>query len=178
MELHGGSVQAFSAGVDRGSSFVVSLPVRAVQRRGVGGDAQGSQSADSNQLNLAKLKILVVDDEADSRLLTQRILQESGCVVTAADSLVNAMTVLEQQQFDLILSDIGMPGGDGYQLMRGWRIREAELGRARTPAIALTAYARADDRRRAILAGFQAQIPKPVEAGELTAVIASLTNRV
>lgn len=178
VELHGGSVRAFSAGVDKGSSFVVSLPIRAVQRRGIRHDGQESESSDPDQLNLAKLKILVIDDEADSRLMTQRILEENGCIVTAADSLPNALKELEQDQFDLILSDIGMPGGDGYQLMRTWRTREAELGRSRTPAIALTAYARADDRRRAILAGFQAHLPKPVEAGELTAVIASLTNRV
>jgi light-regulated signal transduction histidine kinase (bacteriophytochrome)/CheY-like chemotaxis protein len=179
VELHGGNVQAFSPGADKGSMFVVSLPVRAVQRAVSGRDETGNVSATSSEdLNLQGLRILVVDDEPDARLLAQRILEENGCNVTLAGSAGEALTKLEQQAFDLVLSDIGMPDSDGMELIRRWRTLETQLGRSKTPAISLTAYARPDDRRRAIMAGFQAHIAKPVEAGELLAVIASLTGRV
>jgi chemotaxis family two-component system sensor kinase Cph1 len=177
VELHGGSVQAFSSGTGRGSTFVVSLPVRAMQRKSVPSDTS-SDSSMGDALNLSHLRILVVDDEADARLLTRRILEANQCVVTPADSVAAALAETESSTFDLILSDIGMPGSDGYEFIRKLRAREAETRRTKTPAIALTAYARPDDRRRSLLAGFQAHIAKPFEAGELLALIASLTGRV
>jgi CheY-like chemotaxis protein/two-component sensor histidine kinase len=179
VELHGGNVQAFSPGADKGSTFVVSLPVRAMQRASASRDETTQTPAgNADAVNLQGLRILVVDDEPDARLLAQRILEESGCNVVLAGSTASALAELEQNSFDLILSDIGMPESDGMELIRKWRTLEMQLARHKTPAISLTAYARPDDRRRAILAGFQAHIAKPVEAGELLAVIASLTGRV
>lgn len=177
VELHGGSVQAFSSGKDRGSSFVVSLPVRAMQRRPAPNEAN-YDGAVGDALNLSRLRILVVDDEADARLLTRRILEANQCVVTPAGSVAEALKEFDVNTFDLVLSDIGMPGSDGYELIRSLRSHETAANRLKTPAIALTAYARPDDRRRALLAGFQAHIAKPFETGELLALIASLTGRV
>jgi CheY-like chemotaxis protein len=181
IELHGGTVRAHSAGRGQGAMFVVSLPVRAI-RRVEPPDAQvvklPRQAFDCESLNLTGVRILVLDDERDARELVKRILEECDSVVAAAGSAEEALSILERESFDVIVSDIGMPGSDGYEFVRRLRAMEANSGRAKTPTVALTAYARADDRRRALLAGFQAHIAKPVEGGELLAVIASLAGRV
>ncbi len=180
VELHGGSVRAFSAGLGRGATFVVSLPVRVMQRpddeRRTHPRASGP--VDCEVLNLRGLKVLAVDDEPDARMLLERILQECECVVTTAGSTAEGLEKVGTGAFDIIVSDIGMPGGDGYEFIRRLRERETQLGNAKVPVIALTAYARAEDRRRVLLAGFQAHISKPVESGELLALVASLTGRV
>lgn len=122
------------------------------------------------------LKILIVDDEEDARQMLAHLLIGYGAKITAAASAAEALEILGQQQLDLMVSDIGMPDMDGYSLMR--RIRELKIGPGgKLPAIALTAYAQAQDRLRALAAGFQHHVPKPVEPAELAAVIASLTGR-
>jgi CheY-like chemotaxis protein len=119
--------------------------------------------------------VLVVDDEMDARNLIKLVLESHGATVTLAESADQAMSAIKQQKQDVVLSDIGMPGEDGYSLLARMRNLGADEGRD-TPAVALTAFARAEDRRRALLAGFQMHVPKPVEAGELIAVVANLSK--
>jgi CheY-like chemotaxis protein len=125
--------------------------------------------------NLSGIKVLVVDDEADARSLIERLLQECGATVTAASSASEAMEHVRRVKPDILISDIGMPKEDGYSLIQ--RIRQLEDETARIPAIALTAYARAEDREKAIQAGYQLHFSKPVEAMKLIAIVASLAKR-
>jgi CheY-like chemotaxis protein len=181
VELHGGTVRAQSMGEGAGSTFVISLPVRAVSAdpRTPRIHPKGqSTPVDCETLNLKGVRILVVDDEPDARLLIQRLLEECECAVTAVGSGEEAIGIFPTASFDVLVSDIGMPNEDGYAFIRRWRDQETSSGRPKTPAVALTAYARGEDRRRAILAGYQAHIAKPVETGELLAVVASLAGRV
>lgn len=177
VELHGGSVRAFSRGENYGSMFVVSLPVRAVKADPEPGTPPAADAEEENCLNLRGLRILEVDDEPDARELVRAILRECQCSVHLCSSAREALDALETESFDLIISDIGMPERDGFEFMRAWREREVELGRVKTPAVAMTAYARGEDRRRALLAGFQSHLPKPIDREELLAIIASLTGR-
>lgn len=178
VELHGGNVRAFSRGENQGAQFVVALPLRVFKNEVPGEPTTAMPVQDYVQINVRGLRILEVDDEEDSRKLIQALFEECECSVTMCFSADDALQKLEAGSFDVILSDIGMPGRDGYDLMRTWRAKEAALGRQKIPAIALTAYARSDDRLRALMAGFQAHIPKPVDRGELLATVASLTGRV
>ena len=118
---------------------------------------------------------MIVDDETDSRELLRTILEQCGVIVTACGSAAEALEALEGSTFDLLVSDIGMPETDGYMLIGEIRRRSAEKG-GRIPAIALTAYAHTRDRVRALNAGFQTHIPKPVEPSELIAVVGSLAK--
>jgi light-regulated signal transduction histidine kinase (bacteriophytochrome) len=176
IELHGGTIRAFSAGIGRGSSFVISMPVQVLQRLNDGSTA--TALPDTHRLPLAGVRVLVVDDEPDSRKLIAQILEECDSQVKTASSKDEAIELLRKETFDVLISDIGMPAADGYSLIREWRAIESQLGRKRLPALALTAYVRAEDRRRSILAGFQAHMGKPVESGELLAQVASLAGRV
>ena len=119
--------------------------------------------------------MLVVDDEQDARHLVKALLDECGCIVTLAGSVAEAMDVLEQDLPDVLISDIGMPHEDGYDLIRKVRALPAASASS-LPAAALTAYARAEDRRRVLGAGYSMHIPKPVEPSELIAVVVSLTR--
>ena len=126
---------------------------------------------------LEGLRVLVVDDERDARDLLRLTIARSGAQVTTADSAAQALAALTAERPDLLVSDIGMPGTDGYALIREVRAHEAQLGLERLPAVALTAYARPDDRALALQAGFHAHIPKPIEPAELIAQLARLTGR-
>jgi CheY-like chemotaxis protein len=121
------------------------------------------------------LRVLVVDDNADARELLTFILEQHRAEVTAVASATKALEVLAQIEPHILVSDLGMPGEDGYALIRQVRALPLEQG-GRIPAIALTAYAKEEDRKRALLSGFQTHIPKPVEPEELVAVVASLTG--
>jgi CheY-like chemotaxis protein len=124
---------------------------------------------------LEGVRALVVDDQADARILICRLIEEHGGRCILAESGAQALTLIGQEDVNILISDIGMPDFDGYQLIR--KIRSMHSSDARNlPAIALTAYARADDRQRALLAGFQMHVSKPVEPRELIAGIASLLN--
>ena len=185
VELHGGSVRVESAGPGRGTTFKVLLPLSVVQPALGPNDAghrhpQGVSATlpiPADRLNLAGVKVLVVDDEADARGLVQRLLVDRGATVQAAGSAAEALAVLRFQRPDVLVSDIGMPEEDGFALIRQVRALPAEEG-GNTPAAALTAYARSEDRLRVILAGFQMHMAKPVEAAELLALVASLAGRV
>jgi CheY-like chemotaxis protein len=120
-------------------------------------------------------KVLVVDDEPDARALLKRVLEDKGAVVVTAASTAEAMELLATDRPDIIVSDIGMPDEDGHTLIRRIRALGAEKG-GKTPALALTAYARTEDRTRSILAGFQAHISKPVAPAELLAMVNSLAG--
>jgi PAS domain S-box-containing protein len=171
VEVHGGTVHASSEGVGKGATFTVTLPLSSVKR-----SSDQSCSAQSTiPLDLQGVRVLVVDDEMDARNLIKLVLESHGATVTLAESADQAMSAIKQQKQDVVLSDIGMPGEDGYSLLARMRNLGADEGRD-TPAVALTAFARAEDRRRALLAGFQMHVPKPVEAGELIAVVANLSK--
>ncbi len=177
VELHGGSVRVKSAGENQGSTFVVALPVSHVRAEVTQTVAAPAPSATAQApLELPRLdgmEVLIVDDEQDGRTLVARILRERGAKPTCADSGREALEYLRKQPFDVLLSDIGMPEMDGYELLR--QVRRLESGaRGLIPAIAITAYARAEDRQRSLLAGYQMHLSKPIEAGELIAGIASL----
>lgn len=182
VELHGGTVRAFSRGVNQGAMFTVSLPVRAILQVEADGETHEPDSQphplDCESFHLDGVRVLALDDEQDSRELICRFLEECGCIVSTAANVEDALDQLERETPDVIISDIGLPGRDGYDFVRAWRKREHERQQAKIPAVALTAYARAEDRRRALVAGFQAHVAKPVDQGELLAIIASLTGRV
>jgi CheY-like chemotaxis protein len=127
-------------------------------------------------LTLDGLKVLVVDDEADTRELFKASIGQCGAEVVTAGSAREALAALQEMQPDLLISDIGMPGEEGYELIRKVRALPAARG-GRIPAVALTAYARTEDRLRALRAGYQMHICKPVEPAELMAVMASLVGR-
>ena len=179
-ELHGGGVRVESRGEGEGSTFTISLPVLAVRPTSHPPEAalpEGTapRPAALREGVLAGLKVLVVDDEPDARAVIRRVLAGSGAVVAVASSVGEALDLLDRDRPDVIVSDIGMPDVDGYDLIR--QIRATHSGRD-LPAAALTAFARAEDRKKALLAGFQSHVTKPVDPAELTAVVASLSGRI
>jgi PAS domain S-box-containing protein len=177
VELHGGTVQAHSAGDNHGATFTVRLPLTAVHRpRPVHPATPSVRPADYKVADLSGLRVLVVDDEADARSLVQQLLEESGARIFTAAGVEQALALIRREQLDLLVSDIGMPGADGYELLE--RVRELEdPARASLPAIALTAFARSEDRTRALRSGFLLHLSKPVEPAELIATVASAANR-
>jgi CheY-like chemotaxis protein len=127
--------------------------------------------------SLNGLRILIVDDELDALEYFSAVLRHCGGEVVAVTSAREALAALDQSVPDVLISDIGMPGEDGYALIQKVRARPAERG-GRVPAVALTAYARSEDRMRALAAGFQMHLPKPCEPQELTMIVASLGGRI
>jgi len=177
VELHGGSVRVKSPGENQGATFIVALPLSVVEKDYAAHNrSQLAVQEALDAIDLPSLEgalILVVDDEPDTRLLLKRLLEDRGARVLSAGSAPSALGLLAQEEVDLLVSDIGMPGTDGYQLIE--QVRTMDHARlAPLPAIAVTAYARAEDRQRSLLAGYQMHISKPVEARELIAGIASL----
>ena len=181
VELHGGSVRARSSGPGTGSTFIVRLPLTVVhpepdeiiERRHP--TSPGAGGLPDCRAELAGVKVLVVDDEPDARALIGHLLQRCDAIVVTAASAAEALELLKSQRPDVLISDIGMPYEDGYTLIRRVRALPQDQGGG-TPAIALTAYARGEDRVKAVMAGFQHHIAKPVEPAELIAMIASLIH--
>lgn len=179
VELHGGTLSAASEGEGQGASFTMSVPVAAVQTTApvvvdsTANKALRAKSFVTSPPGLCGLKILAVDDEGDSRDMIRAVLEENGARVITAGSVREALEALPGWNPDVLICDIGMPGEDGYALIKKLRETEAKQGK-NTPAIALTGYARIEDRMRAISAGFQVFIAKPIEANELTATVASV----
>jgi len=174
VEQHGGSVSAESGGEQRGATFTINLPVAAVKAskggRGTSGPLPSQSSPGDDSARLGGVRVLVVDDQADARELLAMVLSRAGAQVSTAASAAEALELLGREEPDVLVSDVGMPAEDGYALIG--RVRD--LTAARVPSVALTAYASEDDRRRALAAGFDAHLPKPVEPAELVSVIASL----
>jgi PAS domain S-box-containing protein len=175
VELHGGAIRAHSGGSGLGATFTVTLPQ--VPREPVETLAQGKAPLlTPSGGEIAGLQILVVDDELDARNLVKRILEDCNASVTTAASAAEATELVRRSRFDVLVSDIGMPGEDGHSLLRKLRSLGPEQG-GDIPAIALSAYARAEDRVRAVRAGFQVHLAKPVEPAELIAMVASVGKR-
>ncbi|MBD2728360.1 PAS domain S-box protein [Nostoc sp. FACHB-892] len=174
VELHGGTIQAQSQGIGQGATFTVKLPILEKSRgESLSPPSPPSPPSPSSPNPLTNLRVLVVDDEADVRQWITAVLEESGAKVSTFSSTRQALEALEELHPHVLISDIGMPGEDGYALMRKIREIEAERG-GRIPAVALTGYARVEDYKEALAAGFQLHIAKPVRAAELIAVVASL----
>jgi signal transduction histidine kinase/CheY-like chemotaxis protein len=179
VELHGGTIEAASEGLGKGAAITVRFPLRNPELA----DQLESGSAPARmdgtrpvQPRLSGLRVLVVDDEESARGLVRAVLERERADVQEADSAPDALAAVETHVIDLVISDLAMPGEDGFDLVR--QIRARELPRFRSlPVIALTAYARVDDRERVMAAGFQGYLPKPVNLDHLVALVAQLTGR-
>ncbi|UVW29804.1 ATP-binding protein [Massilia sp. H6] len=182
VELHGGYVQASSPGVGKGSVFTVTLPLAAVKESGAAPEAGAAAAAnftlpqDTEEFGLRGATILLVEDDDDARSMLASVLLSAHAVVETASNASEALTLFDGIHPDLVVSDIGMPGMDGYEFIAELRRREREAGQPGVPAVALTAYARVQDRMRALTAGFQMHVAKPVEPAELLTVLSSLRS--
>ncbi|MFQ4143771.1 PAS domain S-box protein [Chlorogloeopsis sp. ULAP02] len=181
VEMHGGTIHVESPGKEQGTTFIVNLPLLKTEQPIVH-TQESIVNSPSFSLTpsltpcLSGVRVLVVDDEADTRDFLTTVLQESQAEVQAVASVQEALAAIERYKPDVLVSDIGMPQEDGYSLIRHLRSQPPEKG-GKIPAAALTAYARAEDRRQAIQAGFQLHMPKPVDPSELVTVVASLVER-
>ena len=181
VELHGGTVCVKSAGEGQGTTFAVHLPLTAVHRNGHSGERVHPKTPQSvsekfKHSDLSDLKVLVVDDEPDTCELVRHVLAQCDAQVLTASRAEDALAIVERERPHVLVSDIGMPNLDGYELLK--RVRA--LGPARggnLPAIALTAFARPEDRKRALHAGYTVHVSKPVEPSELVATVAGVTGR-
>lgn len=183
VELHGGSVRVKSLGTGQGATFVVALPLTVVHPGPEPAEERRHPRASSSSVALphdgvqiAGVKVLFVDDEPDARVLVKRLLEDCGAEVITAASAAEALDCMRSERPHVLVSDVGMPGEDGYSLIRRVRALGPDCG-GNVPAVALTAYARSEDRTRAILAGFQMHIAKPIEPSELIAIVATLAGR-
>jgi PAS domain S-box-containing protein len=177
VELHGGTVAVASEGVGLGAMFTVRLPMAPVRAEPRESPARPSEAPAGAAFecppSLAKLRVLVVDDERDTRELLTLVLEQCDAIVTTAASAEEALARFESDRFDVLVSDVGMPGEDGLSMIRRIRQLPADRG-GRLPAIALTAYARGEDRSQALRAGFNIHLAKPVDPSELVLVIAAM----
>jgi PAS domain S-box-containing protein len=171
-ELHGGQASAESPGLDQGSRFTIRLPMSAAAGAVVD---ERSEAYGLPNPSLEGLRVLLVDDEPDTRDALRMVLEQNGLLVETAGSAAEAIARLDERIPDLLLSDIAMPGEDGLSLIRRVRTRAPDRG-GHVPAAALTAYAGAEDRRQALLAGFQHHVAKPVDPTRLLGIIATMAR--
>jgi CheY-like chemotaxis protein/anti-sigma regulatory factor (Ser/Thr protein kinase) len=180
VELHGGRVAAHSAGAGQGATFIVSLPLAIAQVPAELIPRQHPTTAPVVTLPLTvpleDLRVLVVDDDPDALRLTSAILGQAGALVQTSRTAQEGLEKLQNWRPHVLISDIEMPGEDGYALIQKVRALDSLRG-GKTPAIALTAYGRVEDRLRTISAGYNMHVPKPVEPAELSALVASLAGR-
>ena len=181
VEQHGGTVRATSPGEGHGATFTVNLPLTVVHRSTDDGERlhpRGGRSVatDFKRLDLSGITVVVVDDHDDARDLIKRVLEECDAKVVTASGAAEALATVERERPDVLVSDIGMPEVDGYELLRMVRALGPAKGGG-LPAIALTAFARSEDRTRALHAGFLVHVSKPVEPSELVATVASVVGR-
>ena len=173
IRLHGGDVMAESEGLNRGATFTVTLPALA---RETGAAVATAAPGIGFQPSLTDLRILAVDDDPDALALMETVLSQRGAKVTRATSVADALAALERDVPDVLISDIAMPGQDGYALIHA--VRTSPRAEVReVPAAALTAYASAEDRTRVVLAGFQSHLPKPIDVDALVVLVAKLAGR-
>jgi signal transduction histidine kinase/ActR/RegA family two-component response regulator len=176
VELHGGAVRATSAGEGRGAAFTVTLPAIVAPDASETPSEPAGRPEPATYLALDGLHVLVVDDEPDTCDLLATLLSRCGAETRTACSAAEARTLFGRWKVDVLVSDLGMPGEDGYALLRDLRSRAGERGDA-LPAIALTAYARAEDRVKALASGFERHVVKPVEPSELVSIVADVAGR-
>ena len=174
VELHGGTIIARSEGKGQGSSFTVHLPLQPRPAAAIGKPTTGP--SDQRKHDLHAVDVLLVEDEALAREATERLLKQFGARVRAVGSAGEARREYEREPPHVLIADIGMPGEDGYTLIEKIRGLERELGRGRVPALALTAFARRQDRQHAVVAGFDEHLAKPVDAAKLLEVLARLVD--
>jgi PAS domain S-box-containing protein len=173
-ELHGGGVRAESSGEGAGSTFIVTLPSSVAPSGVPVGSAPAEVSEPATGVTLDDVEVILVEDEPDTRQFLKRLFESHGASVITAASAQEALDAFGRGHPDVLISDIGLPGVDGYELMR--QIRRNEPAGHRVAAIALTAYARAEDRTRALRAGYQAHVTKPVDGAELVAMVANFVD--
>jgi CheY-like chemotaxis protein len=181
VELHGGTVRVKCEGEGQGTTFTVQLPLTVVRQSALRGERARATTpprveAQFNRSALSGLRVLVVDDEADACEFVKYVLASCGAEVLTAATAEEALATVERERPHVLVSDIGMPNVDGYELLR--RVRAlGSAGGGTLPAIALTAFARSEDRTRALRAGFLVHVSKPVEPSELVASVASVSGR-
>jgi CheY-like chemotaxis protein len=187
VEAHGGTVEARSAGAGEGSTFTVRLPPPSVPipegreeehgwaREAAGGERAAAIDAGSPSVRLDGLRVLVVDDDPDSRQILLRVLERAGAVVVAASSVREAIGALPAVRPEVLVSDLGMPDQDGFDLIR--QVRALGYDANKLPAVALTAFAQSNHSDAALQAGFQMHVPKPADPHVLIAIIARVTGR-
>ena len=181
VEMHGGTIRAQSEGVGRGATFVIALPLEAARcDRSTASSVQRpptdhTATAEAQRARLSGIRVLVIDDEDDARVLVRYILESRGATVLTASSAREALLLVEREKPRLIVSDIGMPEMDGYAFIQELRSRSFDRGGG-IPAVALTAFARSEERHAALRAGYQVHVAKPVDAGELAEVCAGLVR--
>ncbi|HET9314513.1 MAG TPA: response regulator, partial [Vicinamibacteria bacterium] len=175
-ELHGGTIRAESPGVGYGSTFTVTFPRSPVAAPAPIETRPEADDTLEGMPRLDDIRVLVVEDDDDARALLEKVLSGQGATVHTTSTATAGLAVLDQHRIDVLLSDIEMPGMDGYHLIREVRSRPVAQGRD-VPAAALSAYARTEDRLRALRAGFQLHLAKPVQPSELVTVVASLAAR-
>lgn len=174
VELHGGTIRAYSEGEGRGATFTIYLPL---ERQRADDDAEPAINSLVQGVNLDGIRVLLVEDESTAREATARLLEQVGAQVRTADSAQHAREALAMERPHIIVADIGMADEDGYSLIRQLRQVEQEESLAQLPAIAVTAFARQEDRRNALAAGFDDHLSKPVEADRLIRVISQLVRQ-
>jgi hypothetical protein len=180
VELHGGSIGAASQGEGKGATFSVQLPLSIVhlQEQSSPRIHPTTDTQHGETLSLPRLDgvdVFSVDDEPDARELLRTVLEDHGAKVTSFGSAEEALTALKTTKPTVLICDVGMPKTDGHQLIRTLRAQESRS--ERIPALALTAFARAEDRKRSLVAGYQAHMAKPFDVGELILVVADLVGR-
>ena len=180
IEMHGGSIQAKSEGAGRGSTFLINLPLAVIHPmpadiERVPPGSVITHPTEMRGISLRGVRVLVVDDEADAREMVQRVLVNAGAEVSTAGSAAEALHLIETLRLDVLVSDVGMPGEDGYELIR--KVRMLGEGAGRIRAVALTAFARLEDRTKAMLSGYQMHLAKPVDARELIVTVGTLAGK-
>jgi signal transduction histidine kinase/CheY-like chemotaxis protein len=176
VEAHGGTVGAESAGEAQGSRFTVRLPIAAAFGEDASTASLPADRARGHVLSLHNVRILVVDDNADSRDVVASIMEAAHATVGTATSAAEALAKLQREHVDVLLADIAMPGEDGYELIA--KVRAMDSAAKAVPAIALTAFAGQNDRQEALRAGFHAHLSKPIDARTLIEAVAGLVNRI
>jgi CheY-like chemotaxis protein len=174
VDLHGGTVQVTSPGEGLGATFSIEIPLMPGVASTAVPISQPSHDAGLSVGSLDGVRVLVVDDDLDSRDLMTHLLAQAGAKVTTVGSAAEALEIIDALVPDVLVSDIGMPGQDGYALLRTLRTRDTPA--ASIPAVAVTAYARPDDRAHAIEAGFQVHVSKPIAPPDLIASVKRLAG--
>ena len=176
VELHGGNIRAESPGLNQGATFTVTLPLTVLKQKSDDRHPGGRDGAESTiDVTLDGVRVLVIDDDHDALDVVRRLLMDRKADVLLASSAEEGLRLIDQEKPHVIVSDIGMPDKDGLEMIRELRSKPAV--NSKTPALALTAFARSEDRTRAMLAGYQMHLSKPVEAQELIAAVANLAGR-